>query len=225
MGLFLSDYSIQRKLRGNANEDVTKANSAKQGDMVSWNSSGGVARGKVIRVVRDGTLTVPNTSFQLKGDVKNPAVLIQLYRDGKPTGTQVGHKMSSLSKSFEKAEACPTATGDIKLNLKNRKTAIDSAMYGPLNPSEPNDDYWKKLGDEWGVTPTDAKKQRCGNCAAFIQTPEMKECISIGLTGGERKDEFDSIDEAGELGYCEIFDFKCAAARTCRAWITGGPVK
>jgi hypothetical protein len=124
-----------------------------------------------------------------------------------------------------KTEACPTATGDIKVNLKNRKTAIDSAMYGPLNPSEPNEDYWKKLGDEWDVTPADAKKQRCGNCAAFIQTPEMKECISAGLTGGERKDEFDSIDEAGELGYCEIFDFKCAAARTCRAWITGGPVK
>ena len=88
-----------------------------------------------------------------------------------------------------------------------------------------NNDYWKKLGDEWNVTPADAKKQRCGNCAAFIQTPEMMKCISDGLTGGERKDEFDSIDEAGELGYCEIFDFKCASARTCRAWITGGPVK
>jgi hypothetical protein len=39
-----------------------------------------------------------------------------------------------------------------------------------------------------------------------------------------RADEFESIDAAGELGYCEIFDFKCASARTCRAWVAGGPV-
>jgi hypothetical protein len=32
------------------------------------------------------------------------------------------------------------------------------------------------------------------------------------------------VTEAGELGYCEAFDFKCASARTCRAWIVGGPV-
>jgi hypothetical protein len=207
------------------NTALDKAKSLKQGDMVSWNSSGGTATGKVVRVMDNGTLDIPNVKFKIKGEKDNPAVLIQLYRDGKPTGTQVGHKMSSLSKSLRKAEACPTATGNIKVNLKNRKTAIDSAMYGPLNPSEPNKDYWKKLANEWDVTPADAKKQRCGNCAAFIQTPEMMKCISDGLTGGERKDEFDSIDEAGELGYCEIFDFKCAAARTCRAWITGGPVK
>jgi hypothetical protein len=27
------------------------------------------------------------------------------------------------------------------------------------------------------------------------------------------------VIDAGDLGYCEIFDFKCAASRTCRAWI------
>jgi len=83
------------------NSAINKANSVKQGDMVSWNSSGGVAQGKVVRVVRDGVLSVPQTSFQLKGDKDNPAVLIQLYRDGKPTDKQVGHKMSSLSKSVD----------------------------------------------------------------------------------------------------------------------------
>jgi hypothetical protein len=25
--------------------------------------------------------------------------------------------------------------------------------------------------------------------------------------------------EAGDLGYCEIFDFKCASSRTCAAWV------
>ena len=41
----------------------------------------------------------------------------------------------------------------------------------------------------------------------------------------------DELDEAGEivelanLGYCELFDFKCAGGRTCDAWIVNGPLK
>lgn len=121
-------------------------------------------------------------------------------------------------------EACPPATQDIALNLKNRKNAIDTAMYGPLNPAEPNDEYWQSLANEWSVDVETAKKQRCGNCAVFVVTTDMKNCIDQGLTGGERPDEFDAIDAAGELGYCEAFDFKCASARTCRAWVAGGPI-
>ena len=120
-------------------------------------------------------------------------------------------------------QTCPPATQDVGLNLKNRKNAIDTAMYGPLNPEEPNDEYWDSLASEWGVDAETAKQQRCGNCAVFVITPEMKECISSGLTG-DRPDDFDAIDAAGELGYCEAFDFKCASARTCRAWVSGGPV-
>lgn len=121
------------------------------------------------------------------------------------------------------APSCPPATQDIGINLKNRKNAIDTAMYGPLNPSEPNEEYWSKIADEWGVPVADAKKQRCGNCAAFIQTPRMIDCITSGLGNEQGNDAFDTIN-AGNLGYCEAFDFKCAAARTCRAWITGGPI-
>jgi hypothetical protein len=120
--------------------------------------------------------------------------------------------------------SCPPATQDIALNLKNRKNAIDTAMYGPLNPDEPNDEYWQALATEWSVDVKTAKQQRCGNCAVFIVTSSMKDCISQGLTGENQSDEFDAIDEAGELGYCEAFDFKCASARTCRAWVSGGPI-
>lgn len=122
-----------------------------------------------------------------------------------------------------KAEAsCPVATKNIEVNLNNRKKAIDAAMYGPLNPSEENKEYWGKLAGEWDVTEEEAKKQLCGNCALFIVSPSMKKCISDGLT--DDKNEWDSIDAAGEFGYCEAFDFKCASKRTCRAWVTGGPI-
>ena len=122
------------------------------------------------------------------------------------------------------AEKCPRATQDIGVNLRNRGSAIKTAMYGPLNPAEPNTEYWDKLGKEWDVDAASAKKQLCGNCSLFIQTPSMKSCIKDGVTGGERKDEWEAIDSAGELGYCEAFDFKCASKRTCRAWVTGGPI-
>jgi hypothetical protein len=77
---------------------IKKAISIKQGDMVSWNSSGGKAEGKVVRIVRDGVINVPDSSFKITGEQDDPAVLIQLYRDDKPTETQVGHRMSTLKK-------------------------------------------------------------------------------------------------------------------------------
>ena len=120
--------------------------------------------------------------------------------------------------------SCPTATQDVGANLENREKAIEKANYGPLNPSEPNEEFWSEIASEWDVPVSEAKKQRCGNCAAFIQTPEMLECIEGGLkVGGEGRQAMDTVD-AGDLGYCEAFDFKCASARTCRAWISGGPI-
>lgn len=119
-------------------------------------------------------------------------------------------------------QACPVETQDIAKNLANRKKAIETAMYGPMNPNQPNPDYWAKLGKEFGVSAEEAKKSRCGNCSAFNVTSRMKGCIAKGL-GKEQGDEWAVID-SGELGYCEAFDFKCAARRTCKAWIVGGPL-
>ena len=133
-----------------------------------------------------------------------------------------------MSNPFEfvvyKAIACPKATGDVKTNLANREKAIDDAAYGPLNPKEANAEFWDKKAERWDITTAEAKKSKCGNCAAFIQTPDMLNCIKKGLEAGDNaKNAWDTI-EAGNLGYCESFDFKCAAARTCDAWISGGPV-
>lgn len=143
-----------------------------------------------------------------------------LWKDytGKINGIHVETKAEAAA-----AGKCPKPTRDIALNLKNRGKAISTAMYGPLNPAEPNTDYWKKIAGEWDVSPEEAKKQRCGNCVMFIVTPEMKSCIEGGLNPDD-KDEWGAIDAAGQLGYCEAFDFKCASKRTCRAWVTGGPI-
>ena len=113
-------------------------------------------------------------------------------------------------------ESCPMATQDITLNMKNRAKAINAANYGPENPKLPNKQYWMKMAEEWEVEPEEAKMSLCGNCAAFNQDDSMLECIAKGI--GEEGDPWAMI-EAGDLGYCEIFDFKCASSRTCSAWV------
>jgi len=118
---------------------------------------------------------------------------------------------------------CPPATQDIGTNLRNRQTAIQVANYGPPNPGLPNVRFWTRLGKMWGVDPREAQTMRCGNCAAFEVSPRMKECIAKGI-GADGVDSYDFI-EAGELGYCLAFKFKCAAARTCDAWVAGGPIR
>jgi hypothetical protein len=69
-----------------------------------------------------------------------------------------------------------------------------------------------RKAEKWDVSVKDAKMSRCGNCSAFNQDEEMLECIAEGIGN-------DDVVEAGDLGYCEIFDFKCASSRSCDAWI------
>lgn len=66
------------------------------GSMVSWNSSGGTATGKITRIIRNGTFNVPGSDFTITGTPDNPAVAIRVYQNGKPTDTIVGHRMNTL---------------------------------------------------------------------------------------------------------------------------------
>jgi lambda family phage portal protein len=131
----------------------------------------------------------------------------------------VGQMEARDKKELAEPASCPIATQDIKTNLANRQTAVDDANYGPANPNEPNEDYWKAKADEFQGDVVTAKKMLCGNCAAFDQRSKVLGCIKKGI--GEDANE---VAIGGDLGYCEIFDFKCAAKRTCDAWIVGGPI-
>jgi hypothetical protein len=132
-------------------------------------------------------------------------------------------RMKEMMGEGEMDRSCPAATRDITLNLKNRGKAIEKASYGPMNPNEPNEEYWAKLASKWDVLPEEVKTMRCGNCAAFNKTDRMEKCIDSGISE-DMKDAMDVV-EAGDLGFCEIFDFKCASDRTCAAWIVGGPIE
>ena len=79
-------------------EERAAPDALKTGDFVSWSSSGGTARGKITRIVRDGSIDVPDSSFTITGTPDDPAALITLYRDGEATDRKVGHKFSTLTK-------------------------------------------------------------------------------------------------------------------------------
>ena len=70
----------------------------KVGDFVRWNASGGTARGKITRIVRDGQIDVPSSEFVINGTPEDPAALIQIYRDGEETDIYAGHRFSTLTK-------------------------------------------------------------------------------------------------------------------------------
>jgi len=122
---------------------------------------------------------------------------------------------------------CPAATQSIEINLKNRNIAFADFGYGPPDPSAKNTEFWKLKVEMYKAPLSEIKNMKCGNCAAFIQTPRMMECIIGGLEKDEGKNEL-SFDEqfvaAADLGYCDLFQFTCAAARTCDAWKACGPI-
>jgi HK97 family phage major capsid protein len=94
------DHNDEEVLSSDMEPEVQRAapDALKVGDYVSWNSSGGRARGLIEKVVRDGTIDVPDSSFTINGTPDDPAALICVYRDGEKTDTRVGHRFSTLTK-------------------------------------------------------------------------------------------------------------------------------
>ena len=103
---------------------------------------------------------------------------------------------------------------------------MDKACYGPANPNLPNPEFWQHKADLFKTSLEEAKTMRCGNCAAFVIKQKMRDCIEKGIasTSIDEEDIAHDIISQADLGYCELFDFKCAGSRTCDAWITNGPL-
>lgn len=114
------------------NEEIGKAidrhiikaapGSVKVGDFVSWNSSGGTARGKIERISNSGSIDVPNSDFTITAEEDDPAVLIRVYRQSsggwEPSDTRVGHKMSTLRKIEDLPEATTAKQADNETNIE-----------------------------------------------------------------------------------------------------------
>ena len=113
---------------------------------------------------------------------------------------------------FEAEMDCSLPTQDLKLNTKNRNSAIkaDYIQYGPLNLED--EEYWERAAKHWKTSVEVAKKSKCKNCVAFDISERMLECMP------------GSVQNDGYLGYCWMHKFKCHSERTCYTWASGGPI-
>jgi hypothetical protein len=129
-GFKSSDATLVGNEQDMQEHSMEKADSVRVGQMVSWNSSGGRAEGKVIRVIRNGKYNVPDSSFTITGTPEDPAVAIRLYRDGEPTDTIVGHKMKTLTvkKSMEDFDLEKASLDD--LDLRPTESMASNARRG-----------------------------------------------------------------------------------------------
>lgn len=93
---FTWSRTIVERLRND--EERAAPDALEVGDFVSWDSSGGRARGEIIRIERDGQINVPDSDFTITGTPDDPAALIVLYRGGEETDRLVAHKFSTLRK-------------------------------------------------------------------------------------------------------------------------------
>jgi HK97 family phage prohead protease len=91
------------------------------GAYVSWDSSGGTARGRVEHVMREGVLGIPDSDFSIKAEENDPAVLIRVYRELRDgyvaTETLVGHKASELRPIDDLMKPSDEASRKISLRL------------------------------------------------------------------------------------------------------------
>jgi hypothetical protein len=87
------DYEDDDDMSDRAAPDALKI-----GDFVEWNSSGGMARGQIEHIMREGTLGIPDSEFSINATPEDPAALIRIFRDGEATETLVGHRFSTLTK-------------------------------------------------------------------------------------------------------------------------------
>ena len=141
----------------------------------------------------------------------------KLMSKAKKSGNTKLFKKGSFIKNMmrEKYEAAIT---DIDINTRHRNETIEKNGYGPANPDQPGD-FWKKKAELWDVSEDIAKSMKCGNCSAFDKSPKTLKKIADAIGPDGHK-----VVEQGDLGYCELFEFKCAGTRTCDAWVHGGPI-
>jgi HK97 family phage prohead protease len=168
-------------------EDAKAASKLAVGDMVSWGSSGGRARGKIVRVVRTGTVSIPDSSFTITAEENDPAVLIRVYDGDKPTDRIVGHKMSTLraTKSFDDVVA---RLVEIEGHQAAEKNETEDSTSAELEKNMTDEELIEKKTRVTVTVSTDGTESTPAPAAAAAPaTPAQAE------VGPEDEDDMDAI--------------------------------
>lgn len=140
---------------------------------------------------------------------------------GAPTKQNFKDASESVQEGYDVNSKHYKALTDLDLNTKNRDMTTQNDGYGPLNPNDEkgSKSFWDAKAKMWKTTTEAAMEARCGNCAAFNQSPAVMKKMAEGLGPAGEK-----IQDLANLGFCELFEFKCAGDRTCNKWLVNGPI-
>jgi hypothetical protein len=141
--------------------------------------------------------------------------------EGAPTKQNFKDAQKSVNENYDVNSKHYKALTDLDLNTKNRDMTTKHDGYGPLNPIDKKGSkaFWDEKAKMWNTTTEAAMEARCRNCAAFNQSPAVMKKMAEGLGPAGKK-----IQDLADLGFCELFEFKCAGARTCNKWLVNGPI-
>lgn len=141
--------------------------------------------------------------------------------EGAPTKQNFRDASESIEEGYDVNSKHYKALTDLDLNTKNRDMTTKHDGYGPLNPMDKKGSkaFWEEKAKMWYTTVEAAMEARCSNCAAFNQAPAIMKKMAEGLGPAG-----DKIQDLSNLGFCELFEFKCAGTRTCNKWLVNGPI-
>lgn len=177
------------------------ADELSEGDFVSWNSSGGRARGRIEHVMREGVLGVPDSDFSINAEEDDPAALIRIYRksggEWSETETLVGHKFSTLTKISSLGEALRGEEG----------TAATTAAATESDKKEEHMEL-KELSDQIAELPNLVASAVAEALAPAVETEEKEEIdiaavaeamVEADLPEVSRKAVYESLRAGGDL--------------------------
>jgi HK97 family phage prohead protease len=146
----------------------------KVGDFVSWNSSGGRARGEIKEIVEDGRINVPDSSVTVTGTPSDPAALIQIYQEveggWRETDVYVGHKFSTLTQiaPLEKAPEQEDEEDERDSEVEYRQVNLEPPSYMRAAARRGLEYYEQGFGGDGLVDRTirEARAMAAGNVTA-----------------------------------------------------------
>ena len=129
----------------------------------------------------------------------------------------------------EQAESCPASLKSIKTNIKNHMMVIKEHGLGPIDPRQPNEDFWKDKALKWKVSEGDARGRLCLNCEHYLQTEQIDKCIVNGPIKNFKTSSLPMkpapVDiESRPVAWCMLYDITCSPTRVCDSQEEGGPI-
>lgn len=177
--------------------DRAKPSDLKTGDFVSWNSSGGRARGKITSVIESGKYDVPDSSVSIEATSDDPVAAINVYRETdegwEASDVTVGHKFSALTKISELRE----------LDLQKKFCRMESTVFSELDertfefPFSSEAVAKRYFGDEvLSHEPGHCDLSRLNNAAPLLFNHNPDKQIGVVERG--------YIDYEKKRGYCRV---------------------